>query len=166
MDRVFTAAPRRLGQSVRCPAGDCAAIAERGPAFDIRPRRALPPEECCRGTRPGQAAKSLPHLNCAMSGAKAPTASAVKGPAPGIVCSRRAMSVSAASAFLTLDERPDLLRRNQPGCVARRFHLPGPAVRPAAGLEHDKAGCSDIKRRNCSGVSFLRNLTCPVIDAP
>jgi hypothetical protein len=28
--RYFTAAPRRLRQSVRCPAGDCVAIAERG----------------------------------------------------------------------------------------------------------------------------------------
>lgn len=29
-DRFFTVAPRRLRQSVRCPADDCAAIAERG----------------------------------------------------------------------------------------------------------------------------------------
>ena len=29
-DRFFMAAPQRQRQSVRCPAGDCAAIAERG----------------------------------------------------------------------------------------------------------------------------------------
>lgn len=28
------------------------------PSFETRPRRFLPPEECCRGTRPSQAAKS------------------------------------------------------------------------------------------------------------
>jgi hypothetical protein len=33
-DRFFTVAPRRLRQSVRCPAGDCTAIAERGAIQD------------------------------------------------------------------------------------------------------------------------------------
>jgi hypothetical protein len=37
------------------------------PAFETRPRRSLPPEECCRGTNSSHAAKSRSRLNCAMS---------------------------------------------------------------------------------------------------
>ena len=44
-----------------------------------------------------QAAKSRPHLNCAMSGAKASTASAVRGPTPGMVCRQRADQVPGLS---------------------------------------------------------------------
>lgn len=36
-----------------------------------------------------QAAKSRPRLKLAMSGANASTASAVSGPTPGMICSRR-----------------------------------------------------------------------------
>ena len=72
------------------------------PAFEIRPSRALPPVECWRGTSPSQAAKARPDLNCAMSEANASIASAVRGPTPGIVCSRRAVSVSTANALRVL----------------------------------------------------------------
>jgi hypothetical protein len=54
------------------------------------------------GARPSQAAKSRPRRNCSISGAKASTASAVIGPTPGIVCRRRAVSVSLASALIRL----------------------------------------------------------------
>lgn len=64
------------------------------PAFEIRPSRVLPPDECCRGTRPSQAEKSRPRLKQSMDGAKASIASAVNGPTPGIVCSRRVKSAS------------------------------------------------------------------------
>jgi len=50
------------------------------PALEIGPRRSLPPDDICLGTRPSQAAKSRPHLNVAIAGAKASTASAVIGP--------------------------------------------------------------------------------------
>ena len=69
------------------------------PAFDIRPSRSLPPDECCRGTRPSHAAKSRPRLNVPIGGAKASIASAMSGPTPGIVCSRRAVPVCAARSF-------------------------------------------------------------------
>jgi hypothetical protein len=39
--------------------------------------RSLPPDDICRGTSPSQAAKSCPHLNVSIAGAKASTASAV-----------------------------------------------------------------------------------------
>lgn len=68
------------------------------PAFDMRPSRSFPPDECCRGTRPNQAAKSRPRRKLSMGGANASTANALIGPTPGIVCKRRAVSVSDASA--------------------------------------------------------------------
>lgn len=68
------------------------------PAFDIRPSRSFPPDECCRGTRPNQAAKSRPRRKLSMGGANASTANALIGPMPGIVCKRRAVSVRDARA--------------------------------------------------------------------
>ena len=68
------------------------------PALVMHPKRALPPEECSRGTNPNHAAKSRPVVNCAMSGPNASTATAVSGPTPGMVCRRRARSDWAASA--------------------------------------------------------------------
>src|SRR3954451_13565377 len=63
------------------------------PAFVIPPKRVLPPVECCRGTRPSQAAKRWALR-------KAPTWSptvaaireAVIGPMPGIEARRRAVA--------------------------------------------------------------------------
>ena len=52
------------------------------PALEIRPSRAFPLVECRRGTSPSQDAKARADLNCAMSGAKAATASAVTGANP------------------------------------------------------------------------------------
>src|SRR3546814_20087055 len=52
------------------------------PAFEVRPRRSLPPEENWRGTRPSQAAKSRPQLKLSIGGAKASTANAVNGQTP------------------------------------------------------------------------------------
>ena len=43
----------------------------RCPIFDVRPKTCLPPVECCRGTRPSQAAKSRLRLNTDRVGAKA-----------------------------------------------------------------------------------------------
>ena len=68
------------------------------PAFDIRPSRSFPPAECRRRTRPSQAAKSRPRRKLSMGGANASTAIALIGPMPGIVCKRRAVSVSDARA--------------------------------------------------------------------
>nr|WP_265334966.1 hypothetical protein [Sneathiella sp. HT1-7] len=59
------------------------------PALETRPNRSLPPEECCWRTRPSQAARSLPLLKHATSGEKTSTASAMIGPTPEIVSSRR-----------------------------------------------------------------------------
>ena len=69
------------------------------PAFDTRPNRSLPPEERWRGTSPSHAAKPRPHWKLAIWGANASTASAVRGPMPGIVCNRLDMSVCAAKSF-------------------------------------------------------------------
>lgn len=55
------------------------------PTFDIRSRRGLPPDKCCRGTRPSQAAKSRPPVNVSNCGANASMARALKEPTPGIV---------------------------------------------------------------------------------
>ncbi len=70
------------------------------PAFEMRPRRSLPPDENWRGTRPSQAAKSHPHLKFSIGGAKAPTAHAVMRPISGIVCKRRDVSACAARALI------------------------------------------------------------------
>src|SRR3546814_3853711 len=66
----------------------------------MRPRRLLQPEEKYRGTRPRQGEQSRPHLKRSIGGAKASTARAVNGPTPGMVCKRRAVSASAASALI------------------------------------------------------------------
>lgn len=62
------------------------------PIFDVRPRRSLPPLECCRGVRPTHAAKSRPFENVSIGGAKVVIAPAVIGPMPGMVVSRFAVS--------------------------------------------------------------------------
>ena len=72
------------------------------PAFETRPSRCFPPEECCLGTSPSQAAKSLPQEKLSMAGAKASIARAVSGPTPGIVCMLLIVSVVAASCFAFL----------------------------------------------------------------
>ena len=75
------------------------------PAFETRPSRIFPPDECCRGTRPSQAAKSRPHLKLPIGGAKASIASAVTGPTPGIVCNCRVRSAffDRTLTFFVLD---------------------------------------------------------------
>ena len=72
------------------------------PAFEMRPRRSFPPDECCRGTKPNHAAKSRPRRKLSIGGAKASTANALTGPTPGIVCNRRAVSVCVAKAPICL----------------------------------------------------------------
>ncbi len=63
------------------------------PAFVIPPRRVLPPVECCRGTRPSQAAKCRARLKAPMwSPTVAAIREAVIGPMPGIVARRRAVA--------------------------------------------------------------------------
>ena len=42
--------------------------------------------------------------------------------------------------LLTLDERPDILRRDQPNLVPECYHLSCPVARASAGLEHHKRG--------------------------
>ena len=58
------------------------------PIFDIRPRRSLPPEEFCRGTRPRNAANWRPVLKTPGSGTLAARAVAVMMPTPGMVSRR------------------------------------------------------------------------------
>src|SRR5262245_39626745 len=70
----------------------------RCPIFDVRPSRGLPAVECCRGTRPSQAAKSRPRLKITIGGAKASIAAAVIGLIPGMVCKH---VIDAATAFNT-----------------------------------------------------------------
>ena len=59
------------------------------PAIETRPRRSLPPEGYCCGTRPNQAAKSRPHRKLSIGGAKASMAKALISPMPCTVCRRR-----------------------------------------------------------------------------
>ncbi len=72
------------------------------PALEMRPSLSLPPDKNWRGTSPSQAAKSRPHWEFFTGGVKASTAKTVNGPTPGIACKRRAVSASAASAFIFL----------------------------------------------------------------
>lgn len=65
------------------------------------PRRVSPPLECCRGTKPSQAAKFRPLSKVLRSGAKAAIAPAVTGPMPGTVQSRRSSSSVNADLKLT-----------------------------------------------------------------
>jgi len=58
------------------------------PRLEIRPSRLLPPDECCRGTRPSQADKWRPELNGEPSPMVASSAVAVMTPTPGIVVNR------------------------------------------------------------------------------
>lgn len=60
----------------------------RSPIFVVRSSRSLPPLECCRGTRPSQAAKSRPRRNVLAAGASATSAVAITDPTPGMVISR------------------------------------------------------------------------------
>ena len=57
----------------------------RGPIFEVRPKRCLPPLECCLGTSPSHAEKSLPRSKLSMAGAKASMTMAGTGPTPGMV---------------------------------------------------------------------------------
>src|SRR5215213_1966598 len=73
----------------------------RLPALVIRPRRVLPPVECCLGTSPSQAAKCRALLKATMpSPTVAATGDAVIGPMPGIVARRRAVSSCRACATI------------------------------------------------------------------
>lgn len=62
------------------------------PALIMRLKHFLLPEGCCLGTNPNRTAKSRPVFNCAISEPNASTATAVSGPAPGVVWSRHALS--------------------------------------------------------------------------
>ena len=63
------------------------------PAIETRPRRSLPPEGYCCGTRPNQAAKSRPQRKLSIGGAKASTAKALISPMPCTVWRRRVISL-------------------------------------------------------------------------
>src|SRR5215472_353295 len=58
------------------------------PRLDIPPRRYLPPVECCRGTRPSQAANSRPLRKPLGSTTVAAMAVAMIGPMPGTLARR------------------------------------------------------------------------------
>src|SRR5437764_6145494 len=79
----------------------------RLPRFEMPPRRALPPVECCRGTRPSHAANSRALANPLGSTTIAAIAVAMIGPMPGIVAKRwlsgllRCQAVSSFSTFAT-----------------------------------------------------------------
>ncbi len=77
-------------------------LSERSPIFVVAPRRCLPPVECYRGTRPSQAAKSRPRRNVSGGGARATSAVAMRGPMPGTVISRRAISLSRARRAISV----------------------------------------------------------------
>lgn len=72
----------------------------RWPIFEVFPSRCLPPVDLCNGTSPSQAAKSRPHLNVSVGGAKVSIASAAMGPTPGMVCKRRDASASLDRASI------------------------------------------------------------------
>src|SRR5882757_2365745 len=59
------------------------------PRLVMCPKRALPPVEYCRGTRPSQAANCRALVNRPISTTVAATSDAVIGPIPGIVARRR-----------------------------------------------------------------------------
>ncbi|SHF52662.1 hypothetical protein SAMN02746095_03588 [Acidocella aminolytica 101 = DSM 11237] len=56
----------------------------RLPVLVILPRRVFPPVECCRGTKPSQAAKCRALLKTLMSATAAAIRDAVIGPMPEI----------------------------------------------------------------------------------
>jgi len=87
----------------------------RSPIFVVRPRRSFPPLECCRGTRPSQAAKSRPRRKVLAAGASAASAVAITGPTPGIVISRLATG-SAFARYLAVEQGDLRLQRFQPLC--------------------------------------------------
>ena len=87
----------------------------RSPIFVVRPRRSFPPLECCRGTRPSQAAKSRPRRKVLAAGASATSAVAITGPTPGIVISRLATG-SAFARYLAVEQGDLRLQRFQPLC--------------------------------------------------
>jgi hypothetical protein len=60
----------------------------RCPIFDVRPSRSLPPLECCRGTRPSQAAKSRSRLPEIAARANAGSVMALSNPIPGMGINR------------------------------------------------------------------------------
>ena len=66
--------------------------------FADPPRRSLPPDEFCRGTRPIQAANCRPDLKSDASVTVAAIALAVIGPIPGIVSRRRLSSFERCQA--------------------------------------------------------------------
>jgi hypothetical protein len=66
-------------------------------------RVSFPPVECCRGTSPSHAAKSRPRRNRRASPTAARRAVAPRGPMPGIVIKRRAVSSAAARSSISRD---------------------------------------------------------------
>ena len=78
------------------------------PILQMRPRRSLPPEEFCLGTRPRNAANYRPFLKTAGSDTLAARAVAVITPTPGIVSSRR----------LTSSARCQTRRRRSSLCIS------------------------------------------------
>lgn len=87
--------------------------------FVIRPSGCLPPVECCRGTRPSQAAKSRPVLKIVSGGQKAWTAKAPShrlqskrlpgsacGSIPGIVCSHLDSAFCSTRRLIFTSRKP------------------------------------------------------------
>jgi hypothetical protein len=64
----------------------------RCPMFEVRPRRAIPPEKCCLGVSPIQAARSRPGPKVSGGGAATTNARAVTGPTPRTVIGCQAVS--------------------------------------------------------------------------
>jgi transposase len=75
----------------------------RCPIFDVRPSLGLPAVECCRGTRPSQAAKSRPRLKVAIGGAKASIAEAASRPSMRFVAVKSEEQQAQAMLFRTRD---------------------------------------------------------------
>lgn len=154
---------------------------DRPPIFVVAPRRCFPPVECCRGTRPSQAAKSRPRRKVSGGGARATKVVAISGPMPGIVISRRATSfslarrlISASSlpiwsskrvfvsirisnvVLLALDEGLDVGWRDQTYFVAQLGDLAAPEMSAAAGFHRNDASWKLAKKhKNLRPSQFL-----------